>query len=262
MDFLHAIILGIVQGFTEFLPISSTAHLVITERFFGLDPGTFGLGFNAAIQLGTTVAVIFFFRHDLWNLVTKWRQPAERKLLGMLVIATIPALVAGLAFKSVIEDHLTTLPVIAVTFVVGGIIFILTERMARGRRRPDQTTYRDALVIGLAQCVAIIPGVSRSGSTIVPAMLLGLPRADAARFSFLLSVPVITAAGLYGTYHVAKQGAGGRLDLIAVGFLVSFVVGYFSIKYLLRYLAHHRLDVFAYYRFLAAAIIILVVVNS
>ena len=130
MDVFYAIILGIVQGLTEFLPISSTAHLVITERMFGLSPGTYGLGFNASIQLGTTLAVIWFFRKDLWRLVSRWREPQERNLLLMLVVATIPALIVGYFLKDIVANDLTNLPVIFSTFVIGGIIFLITERVA------------------------------------------------------------------------------------------------------------------------------------
>ncbi len=257
MDYLHALILGIVQGLTEFLPISSTAHLVITEKFFGFDPKTFGLGFNAGIQLGTTLAVIWYFRRDLWQLVTGWRRAKERRLFWMLVVATIPALGAGFLFKDVVENDLTTLPVIAGALVIGGVIFLITERVAKGRKTEEQAGPKDALIIGLSQCLAIVPGVSRSGSTIVPAMLLGLKRADAARFSFLLSIPVISAAGLYAIYDAQQHGSGGRLDLIAIGLVVSFAVGYVSIKYLLRYLARNTLSIFSWYRFALAAVIVI-----
>lgn len=258
MDIFHAIVLGIVQGLTEFLPISSTAHLVLTERLFGLSPDTYGLGFNAGIQLGTTLAVIWFFRRDLWNLVTGWRRAEERRLFWMLVVATIPALIIGFLLKDFVENNLTNLPVIAATFIVGGIIFLFTERVAKTRKTIKQATLKDALLIGLSQCLAIIPGVSRSGSTIVPGMLLGLSRPEAARFAFLMSIPVISAAGLYSLYDVQKKGSGGHMDLITVGLITSFIVGYFSIKYLLRFLAHHKLNVFAYYRFALAALILII----
>ncbi len=261
MDVFYAIILGIVQGLTEFLPISSTAHLVITERMFGLSPGTYGLGFNASIQLGTTLAVIWFFRKDLWRLVSRWREPQERNLLLMLVVATIPALIVGYFLKDIVANDLTNLPVIFCTFVIGGIIFLITERIAKVRKTTAQATWKDALIIGLCQVLALIPGTSRSGSTIVPAMLLGLQRAEAARFTFLLSIPVIAAAGFYETLHVAKTGVGGRLDLIAIGGVTAFVVGYFSIKYLIRYLAHHKLNIFAYYRFIVAALILILILH-
>ena len=260
MDVFYAIILGIVQGLTEFLPISSTAHLLITEHLFGLSPKTYGVGFNASIQLGTTFAVIWFFRKDLWGIVSRWKDPKERNLFWMLVIATIPALAVGYLVKDNI-DSITTLPVIFATFVIGGIIFLITERVAKVRKTADQATRKDALIIGLCQILALIPGTSRSGSTIVPAMLLGLQRAEAARFSFLLSIPVIAAAGFYETLHVAKTGVGGRLDLIAIGGVTAFVVGYFSIKYLIRYLAHHKLNIFAYYRFIVAALILILILH-
>ncbi len=259
MDYLYAIILGIVQGLTEFLPISSTGHLILTERLFGLDPAVFGLPFDAAIQLGTTVAVVYFFRRDLLDLLKGFRQPDQRRLLAALVIATIPALFFGLLLQSQIEGPFRQLPVIASTLAVGGVIFLLVERFATERKAAAQTTRLDALMIGLAQAVALVPGVSRSGATIVAGMLLGLGRAAAARFTFLLSVPIITIAGSKKLLDVVQGGEGGRLDLVLVGLLTAMVVGYLAIKYLLKFLASHRLDGFAYYRFVVAGILFILI---
>lgn len=259
MDYLYAVILGIVQGLTEFLPISSTGHLILTERLFGLDPDTFGLPFDAAIQLGTTVAVVYFFRSDLWNLVRNFRQPQQQKLFAALVIATIPAIIFGLLLESQIESSFRQLEVIATTLLIGGVVFLLVERYAKSRKTAEQTTKLDALIIGLAQSVALIPGVSRSGATIVAGMLLGLDRAAAARFTFLLSVPIITLAGGKKLLDVAQGGAGGRLDLVLVGLVTAGIVGYLTIKYLLQFLATHKLNGFAYYRFVVVAILLLVI---
>lgn len=257
MDFLYAVILGVVQGLTEFLPISSTGHLILTERLFGLNPENFGLGFDAAIQLGTTVAVIYYFRQDLWDLISKYRQPQEQKLLAALVLATLPALVIGMAIQKYVEGPLRDPRVIAAALIIGAVIFLIVERVAKARKKVEQTTWLDAVLIGLGQSVALIPGVSRSGATIVTGMLLGLERAAAARFTFLLSIPIITLAGGKKLYDVAQGGAGGRLDLIAVGLVTAAIVGYFTISYLLRFLARNRLDVFAYYRLIVGGVILL-----
>lgn len=262
MDYLYALILGIVQGLTEYLPISSTGHLIITEKLLGVNPATFGLGFDASIQLGTTVAVMYYFRKDLWDLIINFRKPAEQKLFWALVIATIPAIGFGVLLERHIEGSFRTLPVIIAALAIGGVVFLLVERYAKARKTVAQTTKLDALVIGLAQSLALIPGVSRSGSTIVAGMLLGLKREAAARFTFLLSIPIIVLAGSKKVYDVAQGGAGGRLDLILIGGVTAAIVGYFTIKYLLRYLATHRLDVFAYYRFVLAAFLILYVLMA
>lgn len=257
IDYFYAVLLGIVQGLTEFLPISSTGHLALTEKLLGLDPQTFGLQFDAAIQLGTTVAVIWFFRKDLWDLVVNWRKPKERKLMLALVVATLPALAIGAATEQYIEGPLRSLWVIATALILGGFVFLIVERVAKQRKNAGQTTWVDALVVGFAQALALIPGVSRSGSTIVAGMLLGLKREAAARFAFLLSIPIITIAGGKKLLEIATQPtSGNRMDVTMVGLVVSMIVGYFTIKYLLKFLAHHRLDVFAYYRFAVGAALI------
>lgn len=262
IDYFYAILLGIIQGLTEFLPISSTGHLAITENVLGLDPDVFGLQFDAAIQLGTTVAVIWFFRKDLWDLVRNWRKPKERKLLLALVLATLPALAIGAAVEQYVEGPWRALWVIATMLVIGGIIFLVVERVAKPRKTVAQTTWVDALIIGFAQSLALVPGVSRSGSTIVAGMLLGLKRAEAARFTFLLSIPIITLAGGKKLYEIASDPtSANRMDVTMVGLLTSMVVGYFTIKYLLKFLAHHRLDVFAYYRFALAAVLIIILLG-
>ena len=258
MDYLLAALLGLVQGLTEWLPISSTGHLILTERLFGADPATFNLSFDAAIQLGTTLAVIYFFRHDLGNLIRHWRQPAQQRLALALAVATLPAVVFGLLLEGYIEGPFRQLPVIATALVVGAGIFWLVERRARVRKRAEEATWRDALVVGLAQSVALVPGVSRSGATIVAGMLLGLSRAEAARFTFLLSIPIITMAGGKKLLDVATGQAGDvRLGLVLTGTLVAAVVGYLTIKYLLRYLAHHSLNGFGLYRVVLGGAILL-----
>lgn len=261
IDYFYAILLGIVQGLTEFLPISSTAHLAITENLLGLNEHTFGLQFDAAIQLGTTAAVIWFFRKDLWDLVVNWRKPRERKLLLALVLATIPAAVIGKLTESYIEGPLRALWIMAAASIIGGIVFLIVERVAKHRKDIAHTTWVDALVIGFAQALALIPGVSRSGSTIVAGMFLGLKREAAARFAFLLSIPIIVLAGGSKLLQIIHDPtSGNRMDVTMIGLVVSAVVGYFTIKYLLRYLAHHRLDIFAYYRFVLGGALILILI--
>ena len=258
MDYLSAAVLGIIQGLTEFLPISSTGHLALTQEYLRLDQSVFGLQFDAAIQLGTTVAVIWFFRMDFWNLFRHWRRPAEQRLLLSLAVATLPALVIGAGLERQIEGPFRDPAVIAAALVVGAFVFFAVERVAKQKREAGQATWKDALAIGFAQTLALVPGVSRSGATISAGMLLGLKREAAARFAFLLSVPIIAAAGGKKLFEIIQEpGSADRLDVTLVGLVVSGIVGYATIKYLLRFLAHHKLDVFAWYRLILAAVIVL-----
>ncbi len=203
------------------------------------------------------MAVIWFFRRDLWDLARNWRQPKERKLMLALAVATLPALAIGALTEQYIEGPLRSAWVIATALILGGFVFLIVERVAKRRKTVEQTTWVDALVVGFAQALALVPGVSRSGSTIVAGMLLGLKREAAARFAFLMSIPIITIAGGKKLLEIASDPvSGNRMDVTMVGLLVSMVVGYFTIKYLLRFLAHHSLDVFAYYRFALGALLI------
>lgn len=258
MDFLYAGLLGIIQGLTEFLPISSTGHLALAQEYLNLDQDTFGLQFDAAIQLGTTVAVVWFFRKDLWGIVTNWRSPKEKRLLLSLGVATLPALAIGAGLEKQIEGPFRDPAVIASALVIGAIGFFIVERVSKQSRTADQATWKDAVAIGFAQALALVPGVSRSGATISAGMLLGLKRADAARFAFLMSVPIITAAGGKKLFEIASEpGSADRLDITMVGLVVSGIVGYATIKYLLKFLANHSLDIFAWYRLALAAVIAL-----
>ncbi len=258
MDYLYAAVLGIIQGLTEFLPVSSTGHLALAQDYLNLNQAVFGLQFDAAIQLGTTVAVIWFFRKDFWNLIRHWRRPEEKRLLLSLTVATLPALVIGAGLEKQIEGPFRDPAVIVSALIIGAFVFFAVERVARQRRGVGQATWKDALAIGFAQALALVPGVSRSGATISAGMLLGLKREAAARFAFLLSVPIITAAGGKKLVEIIQEpGSTDRLDVTLVGLVVSGIVGYATIKYLLKFLAHHRLDVFAWYRLALAAVIIL-----
>lgn len=254
MSFLEAALLGLVQGLTEFLPISSTAHLRIVPAMLGWPDA--GAAFTAVLQLGTLVAIVGFFLPDLLRMVRAWTRPAPmqspdaRRLLHMAV-GTIPIGVAGLAFKSAVEGPLRSLWVIAATLIGVGIAMGATERMTRTlqptARGIDQTGMRDAIVVGLAQALALVPGVSRSGITLIAAMALGLRREAAARFSFLLGVPAIAAAGAFELPEVlaARSIGGGAL---AIGLAVSALSGYASIAWLLRFLRTRSTMPFVAYR--------------
>src|SRR4051812_16843545 len=242
---LEAIVLGIVQGLTEFLPISSTAHLRIVPAFAGWeDPGA---AFTAVVQLGTMAAVLLFFRRDLWAIVREFliglRRPEHRSTLEfrmglLIIIGTIPVGVFGLIFKDQIESGARDLYVIGVAMIVLGLVLLWAEEVGSRRRDLDSLTTRDGVVIGFAQACALVPGVSRSGATITAGLFLGFDRPAAARYSFLLSVPAVVLSGLFELRKIGEgEGAGAVPTAIAT--LLAFVVGYASIAFLLRYLASH-----------------------
>jgi undecaprenyl-diphosphatase len=254
MDALQAIILGIVQGLTEFLPISSTAHLRLVPAFFGWeDPGT---AFTAVVQLGTMAAVLLYFRKDLWNIARAWlrslRAPEARGTLDArlgwyLIIGTIPISVFGLAFKDKIETDARQLVLIGIALIVLGLLLELGEKVGRKEREVESLTMKDGVLIGFAQACALVPGVSRSGSTMTAGLLLGLTREAAARYSFLLSVPAVVLSGLFELKDIGDGGGAGVFPTI-VATLFAFIVGYASIAWLLKYLTRHPVTIFVVYR--------------
>jgi undecaprenyl-diphosphatase len=250
MTIVQAIVLGIVQGLTEFLPISSTAHLRIVPALLGWqDPGA---AFTAVIQLGTLVAVLWYFRHDITRIVVATLQGTDQT--GWMIAAgTVPVVVLGLLFKHNIETNLRSLYVIAAAMIVLALVLAFAEWIERRRQRLRDLTevgWRDAIIVGLAQAVALIPGSSRSGCTIAGGLFAGLNRETAARFSFLLSLPAVFAAGIYELIkarHELLSSQAHVVDLI-VATVVSAVVGYLSIAFLLDYLKKHTMWLFIIYR--------------
>jgi undecaprenyl-diphosphatase len=257
MSLLESIVLGIVQGLTEFLPISSTGHLRIVPALLGWDDP--GAAFTAVIQLGTTAAVLIYFREDLWRIARAWlasirhrerRSELDARLGWFIVLGTIPIGIFGLAFKDQIENGARDLYLIGAALVLFSFVMLAGERAATQRREIDSLGPRDALVIGLAQALALIPGVSRSGSTITAGLFTGLSRESAARYSFLLSTPAIVLAALLelksivGGEEHTHTGAGA----IIVATVLAFIVGYWSIAFLLRYVSRHSLGAFIAYR--------------
>jgi undecaprenyl-diphosphatase len=264
VETLEAIVLGIVQGLTEFLPISSSGHLRIVPAFAGWeDPGA---AFTAVVQLGTMAAVLLYFRRDLWNiaraLLAGVRTPAARTdpdfRLGLyIVLGTIPISVIGLAFADTIEDEFRSLYLVAIMLIVAGVILAWSERFRadRERRAVADVTMRDAWIIGFAQAAALVPGVSRSGATMSAGLFLGLDRVAAARFSFLLSVPAVVLSGLFELRHIGDGDGYGIVPTIA-GTVFAFVSGYLAIAWLLRFITRHSFNVFVGYRFALAAVVI------
>ena len=268
MDLLQAVVLGIVQGLTEFLPISSSAHLIIVPLLLGWPQP--GLAFDMALHLGTLVAVFSYFWRDLTAMalalprgLRAGRPLADphARLAIWLIAGSIPAGLAGLLLENAVEQHFYTdaglergLVVIAVAMILLALLLWLAERAAANARDLKDIRLRDALVIGLAQAVALVPGVSRSGSTLTAGLMCGLTRPAAARFSFLLGTPLILLAGLKELVDVARSGlsAGDYLPF-AAGFMSSAVVGYLCIAFLLRYLQVRTTAIFVVYRLLLGA---------
>jgi len=257
VDLLQSIILGLLQGLTEFLPISSSGHLLIFPAIFGWeDPGA---AFTAVIQLGTEAAVLIYFRQDLWNIATTWlrslrdhslRDDPNARMGWYLVAATIPIAILGLAFSDQIETAARNLWLVGTTLIVFGIVLGIADNIGSRKRQIEELSVRDGVLIGFAQSLALIPGVSRSGATISAGLFLGLNRAAAARFSFLLAVPAVVISGLYELTKIIKgeEAVGVPFINIAVATLVAFVTGYAVIHWFLRYLSNNSFAIFVGYR--------------
>lgn len=265
MTWAQAIVLGIIQGLTEFLPISSSAHLrIASELMFGGDAGA---SFTAVIQLGTEAAVLVFFARDIGRIITAWFRGLfnehERNLdyrIGWYVIfATIPIGIIGFLLKDEIRTAARNLWITAIVLIVFSGVFWLAERVATQSRSIEQLTLRDGLVMGLAQCLALVPGVSRSGATASAGLFLGLEREAAFRFSFLLAIPAVLASGLFSlpdAFHPSGDGMEATGAQLAVATLISFVVGYISIAWLLRFVSGHSLNWFGVYRVALGLVVI------
>jgi undecaprenyl-diphosphatase len=255
MALWFAALLGLAQGLTEFIPVSSTAHLRVIPALLGMDDP--GAAYTAVLQLGTLAAVIAYFAKDLAALtVAMLKSPTstEARLPWLLAIGTVPIVVAGLALKDKIEGPWRSLYVIATALVIVGIVMIIVDRYAEGRESHKPLaalTWTDAALIGLAQSMALIPGVSRSGSTICMALCLGLARSDAARFSFLLSIPAIAGAGIFEAKDAFRVLGRDAIPAVAVGVGVAAISGYIAIAWLLKWLGSHDLIGFAIYRIVA-----------
>jgi undecaprenyl-diphosphatase len=265
LEFLEAVLLGVVQGLTEFLPVSSSGHLLLGQYFLGLDQDRFGLPFDVALHLGTLVAVVAFFWRDLLRMARAFARslsPGERNLadpdqwLAYLILAsTVPAGLIGFFLEGFFETAVRSPWVVVFNLVIIGVLFIVGEAVGAKTRRADKLRFVEAVGIGLAQAAALVPGVSRSGATITLGLFLGLRREEAARFSFLMSVPIVAGAGTLQLAEVAAEGMDRtQVLMFAAGFVSSAVVGYLTIRFFLRFVVHHSLRAFAYYRFGLAAV--------
>ena len=260
MDLIAAALLGVVQGLTEFLPVSSSGHLILARAFFGWDPERFGLAFDVACHVGTLLAVVLYFRTDVLAMVVALpgaltgRDGEHERLVRLIIAGTLPIVGIGLLFGDWFET-VRSPAVVAVTLALGGLGLIVAEGLSSRSREAATVGYGEAVAIGFAQASALVPGVSRSGATLTLALLLGLRRGQAARLVFLMSLPAVVAAAAREALKLRDVGVAGiPVALFGVGLLVSAIVGYLTIKFFLRYLANHSLAVFAYYRFALAIV--------
>ena len=256
MDAFQAIVLGIVQGLTEFLPVSSTGHLRIVPAFLGWeDPGS---AFTAVTQLGTLAAVLIYFRADLWRILRAWagsvgdrtylRSPDHDARMGWYIgLGTIPIGICGLVFNDQIESGARSLYLIGTTLIVLGFVLLLAEKVGTRERSIEELNGRDAAFMGCAQALALIPGVSRSGSTISAGLFAGFDRESAARYSFLLSVPAVVLSGLFEARRIGEPGGADFVPTL-IATVLAFIVGYASIAWMLRWLTSHSTLVFVIYR--------------
>lgn len=260
-DLLKAAALGVVQGLTEFLPVSSTGHLILAGKVLNVDEDEYGLAFDMALHMGTLLALLWFFGGEWVGLGKGALRSARDRSLGdpqgrlawLIVIGTIPAAVAGFAFESEIEDAFREPALVATMLLLFSAVFVWAEAVGKRTRRIGDLRMVDAVVVGLAQAVALVPGTSRSGATISAGLFLNVDRADAARFAFLLSAPIIAGAGLRQLGGVAGDFADGTLTaedfaFFATGFACAAVVGYASIAFLMRFLVTNTLMPFVIYR--------------
>ena len=256
MSWVQVIVLSIVQGLTEFLPVSSSGHLrIVSQLFWGEDAGA---SFTAVIQLGTELAVLVFFAKDIWRILTAWfagladksKRNFDYRMGWMVIAGTIPVGIAGVLLKDLIRENFRNLWITATVLILFSLVFILAERRGKKTRGFEDLTMKDAVVMGLWQCLALIPGVSRSGGTISGGLLLNLDREVATRFSFLLAIPAVLASGLFSLPDAfdpqAGQAASGLQLLVGSG--IGFVVGYISIAWLLKFVSNHSFAWFAAYR--------------
>jgi undecaprenyl-diphosphatase len=256
---LDALILGIVEGLTEFLPVSSTGHLILAGQLLGFNDEK-GKVFEIAIQFAAILAVVWEYRRRLWHtLVSIKSEPVSQRLAINMIVAFLPAAILGFLFLKQIKTYLFNPIVVASAFIIGGFLILWAERRAHRVHAEtiDDMTWRDALKVGFAQAVAMIPGTSRSGATIIGGLFFGLSRRAATEFSFFLAIPTMFAATFYDVYKHRTLFSASDLDLFAVGGVVSFISAFVAVRGLLRFISRHDFSVFAYYRIAFGVLVLL-----
>lgn len=274
MSIFEAIILGIIEGVTEFLPVSSTGHLTLAEKLMGMsldDPSV--TAFTAIIQIGAIIAAILYFRKDIWRVLTAWtngifrgkkfRQSFDYRYGWAIILGSLPIAVVGLAFKDEVETVLRSLWFVVFGFIGWSAVMWLADRYGKARHSEKDTTWRDTLIIGAAQCISLVPGVSRSGATISAGLLRGFDRVSVTKLSFFLGIPALSAAGILQAitqYQHIDDGVGWTATIVAT--VASFIVGYISIAWLLKFVAHNDFSIFIWYRLGLGVIIMSLLVSG
>lgn len=265
MSWLQVIVLSVVQGLTEFLPVSSSGHLaIVSEAFFGRDAGA---SFTAVIQIGTEIAVLIYFARDIVRILGAWlggllnstKRTSDYWLGWWVIIGTVPIGAAGLIFKHYIRGDIRNLWIIATALVVFSAVIAAAEYYGKQTRAIEQFTWRDSIIIGAAQCLALIPGVSRSGATISAGLFLGQERAAAARFGFLLAIPAVLASGLFSlpdAFHPEGAGQSATGPQLLAGTVIAFVVGFAAVAWFLKFLVSHSMYWFVGYRVILGVVVL------
>ncbi len=262
MTYFTAIILGVVEGATEFIPVSSSGHLIVVRAILGAND-TLGLSFDAVLQLATTLALVIYFWKDLWtvfmtflSLVTGGNvSNKDKTLLYVIVIGTIPAVIFGLILEKKMDTIFRNVSLVAVSLILGSLLIWLAQKFAKQNK---ELTLGRGVLVGFFQCIALVPGVSRSGATISGGLFSGLTRDDAVRFSFLLSVPILVGSGLKKLFEIRSVVLdSGQGSVLLVGSVTAFLVGLVSINFLIKYLKNHNLNVFVWYRVVLAIFLLL-----
>jgi undecaprenyl-diphosphatase len=257
LDFIKAIILGVVEGLTEFIPVSSTGHLLLMQQFFGFSDDDFGKSFAVLIQFGAILALLSIYAARLWHLfLGMFNDPQARRFIIGVLVAFLPAAVIGATAYKFIKEVLFNPWIVCVSLIVGGLVLLWVDRLDLKPRYREATTFTLPMyfIIGLAQCVSMIPGVSRSGATIVSAMLLGAERRAAAEFSFWLAMPTMAGAFAYDLYKNHGQMSHNNVMIVAVGFIVSFISAWFVVKSFLGYVSRHGFTLFVGWRLVVGVV--------
>ena len=262
MGWLEALVLGVVQGLTEFLPISSSAHQSIVGQFLGI--GDVGSAFTAITQLGTEAAVILYFRRDIWLIIRSWvgslagrvpRDNPEARMGWLVIIGSVPIVVLGVLFQDSIDTTFRNLWITVAMLAGFGVVIGIADRLARNVRPLESLTWRHGVLFGLAQALALVPGVSRSGATIAAGLALGYQRVAAAKYAFLLAIPAVVGSGFFKLADISNDPVEPVWGPIALATVVSFVIGYAVIAWLLRYISTHDFMPFVVYRIALAAVV-------
>lgn len=271
MDILiQAVVMGIVQGLTEFLPVSSSGHLIVVPFLLGWDDAFLtSLAFSVMLHIGTLLALLVYFRADWIRLIPaglaalrdrSFQGDGDRRLAWLLILATIPAALAGFLFEDIIETSFRQVGLVALMLVLGGVLLLVADRFGASSRGVPDITPQIALIVGVAQVLALVPGLSRSGVTISAGRMVGLDRESAARFAFLMATPITAGAGVYEAVRLVRQGGidGASVAPLIVGMVAAAISGMAAIHFMLGFLRRQSLDVFVLYRFLLAAVVLIV----